>query len=86
MSVVLAHVGLLAIGYGIWGVCHFADDVAEFRWGEAVKTLTVGYNTNTSHLYSRRREKYTLFLWRKETHRAGFFSKEYYCIKLAYIQ
>ena len=37
-------------------VCHFADDVAEFGWGEAVKTLTVGYNTNTAHLYRGRGE------------------------------
>ena len=55
-------------------------------WGDTVKALTVGYNANTAHLYSRGREKYTLFLWRKETHWTRFFSKEYDCVKLAYIQ
>ena len=76
MSVVLAHVGLLAISYWIWGVCHFADDVAEFGWGEAVETLTVGYNANTCHLYGSRREQYTLFLGSKEALWAGFLAEE----------
>ena len=81
MSVVFAHVGLLASGYWKWGVCHFADDVAEFGWGEAIETLTVGYNANTSHFNGSRREQYALFFWRKETHWTGFFSKEYDCIE-----
>ena len=67
-------------------VCHFADDVAEFGWGEAIETLTIGNNADAAHLYRSRREQYALFLWGKETHRTGFFSKEYDCIKLAYIQ
>ena len=74
MTVVSAQVGLLAIGY--WGVCHFEDDVAEFGWSEAVKTLAVSNNANTCHFYRGRRKQYAFFLWRKETHWTGFFSEE----------
>ena len=62
-------------------ICYFADDVAEFGWGEAIETLTVSNNANTAHLYSSRREQYALFFWRKETLWAGFFSKEYDCVE-----
>ena len=81
MSVVLAHVGLLAISYWIWGICHFADDVAEFLWCKSVKTLTVGYNANTSHLYCGRREQYALLLGSKKALWAGFAAEEYYCVE-----
>ena len=57
-------------------VCHFADDVAEAGGGEAVKTLTVGYNANTAHLYGGRREQYALFLGCEETLWAGFLAEE----------
>ena len=76
MSVVLAHVGLLAISYWIWGVCHFADYIAEFLRGKAIKTLTIGYNANARHLYGSRREQYTLFLGSKEALWAGFLAEE----------
>lgn len=60
---------------------YFADDVAEAGRGEAVKTLAVGYNANTCHLNGSRREQYALWLGSKETHWAGFFSKEYDCVE-----
>ena len=81
MSVVLAHVGLLAIGYWIWSVCYFADDVAEAGRGEAIETLAVGYNSDTCHLNRSRREQYALWLGSEETLWAGFFSKEYDCVE-----
>ena len=80
MAIILAHVGLLAIGYWIWGVRYFADDVAESVGGEAVKTLAVGYNTNTAHLYCGGGEENAFLLWRKEAHRARFLAEEYYCV------
>ena len=72
----MAHVGLLAIGYWIWGVCYFANDVAEFGWGEAIETLTVGYNANTAHLYRSRRKQYALLLGSKKALWAGFAAEE----------
>ena len=62
-------------------VCHFADDVAEFGWGEAVKTLTVGDNAYATHLYGARREQNTLVFRRKETLRTGFAAEEHDCVE-----
>ena len=57
-------------------ICHFADDIAEFGWGEAVETLAVGYDAYAAHLYSTWREKNTFILRRKETLRARFAAEE----------
>ena len=72
---------LLAIGYWIWGVRHFADDVAESVGGEAVKTLAVGNNANACHLYCGGGEENAFLLWRKETHWTRFLAEEDDCVE-----
>ena len=62
-------------------VCYFLDHRAEDLWGDAVEALAVGHNAYATHLYGARREENTLILWSKEALRAGFFSKEYYCVE-----